>query len=87
MEQSKRGVRFFYGAVGVATALALSPVIGMLLVFALLPAFPIALAVGAVLWPLDLMEPSEGETQHRFGYRRWFEVPVDSHEPHAHPAH
>ena len=41
------------------TLMLLSPVIGMVLVFALLPALPIVLAIGAILGPMTLLKDVE----------------------------
>jgi hypothetical protein len=49
--------------VGIVTFFLLSPVIGMLLVFAVLPALPIALLVGIVLGPMNLFNNHELEDE------------------------
>jgi hypothetical protein len=68
--------RVFRIVVGVMTVLVLSPVVGMILVFAVLPALPIALAVGAVIGPMDWFKEKEEEAEARFGHRHWLEVPA-----------
>ena len=49
--------------VSLVTLLLLAPVIGMLLVFAVLPALPIALLVGTVLGPMNLFDNHEAEDE------------------------
>jgi len=49
--------------VSIATLLLLSPVIGMLLVFAVLPALPLALLIGSVLGPMNLFSNGEQEDE------------------------
>ncbi len=57
------GERAFRWAVGIAALIVLSPVIAMVLVFAVLPALPLALAVGAVLGPANLFGNGEKEEE------------------------
>jgi hypothetical protein len=49
--------------VTIATVLLLSPVIGMVLVFAVIPMLPIALLVGSVLGPMNLFKNGEQEDE------------------------
>jgi hypothetical protein len=74
MDETTRGGRVFRGLVGMAALVALSPVIGMIIVFAFIPALPIVLAIGAVLGPMNWIEEKEVEAEHRFGQRHWLEV-------------
>ncbi|HEY8088627.1 MAG TPA: hypothetical protein VIF09_12300 [Polyangiaceae bacterium] len=76
MDETSRGVRVFRVLLGVAAGVALMPVVGMILVFALLPALPIVLAIGAVLGPMNWIEEKEEEAEHRFGHHHWFELPI-----------
>ena len=63
--------------VGVVTVVALSPVIGMVLAFAVLPALPIVLAIGFVLGPVNwFVDLEEAE-----------EEAVESGAAHAHARH
>lgn len=64
-----RGVSKRNLAVTVVTLLLLSPVIGMVLVFAFLPALPIVLAIGAVLGPMTLLK--EIEPRHALQPEEW----------------
>ena len=50
-------------AISGVTLLALAPVIGMVLVFAVLPMLPIALLCGAVLGPMNLFKNGEVEEE------------------------
>jgi len=50
---------------GIIASLALAPVAGMVLVFAVLPALPIALLVGAFLGPSTLLGYAQQEEDER----------------------
>jgi hypothetical protein len=55
---------FLYKAlIGLVAFVVLLPVIGMVLVFAVLPALPLALLVGAVLGPTNLIPNGEEEDE------------------------
>lgn len=56
--------------VAIATLLLLSPVIGMVLVFAVLPMTPIALLLGSVLGPMNLFSNGEQEDEDA-AYELW----------------
>jgi hypothetical protein len=49
----------------IAVAIALSPVVGMVLVFALLPALPLVIAIGAMLGPSTLLGYAQQEEDER----------------------
>jgi hypothetical protein len=54
--------------VGIATMVALAPVVGMVLAFAILPALPIVLAIGLVLGPMNWLEDRLEEAERRQGH-------------------
>ncbi len=64
-----------------ATLLLLSPVIGMVLVFVVLPALPIVLGLGAVLGPMTLMKDIEPHVP--WGPAEWRERRLIALEAHA----
>ena len=49
--------------VGLVTLVLLSPVIGMVIMFAVIPALPIVLALGFVLGPMNWIEDLEEEAE------------------------
>ena len=51
--------------VTIVTAIALAPVAGMILAFAVLPALPIVLAIGLVLGPMNWLADRIEESEHR----------------------
>jgi hypothetical protein len=51
--------------VGIVTMVALAPVAGMVLAFAILPALPIVLAIGLVLGPINWAEDKLDEAASR----------------------
>jgi hypothetical protein len=69
--------------IGIATFLLLSPVIGMVLVFAVLPALPLALLVGSVLGPMNLFPNGEREEEDE-NYAFWEARRHHHAEAHAH---
>jgi hypothetical protein len=77
-EGDTTAVRLGKIALGVLATIVLSPIAGMVLVFAVMPALPIALAVGAVLGPMNLFNNGEAEEEEE----RW--RLRELHEAHAH---
>jgi hypothetical protein len=51
--------------VGIVTIIALAPVAGMVLAFAILPALPIVLAIGLVLGPINWIDDKLDEAELR----------------------
>jgi hypothetical protein len=73
LSREERALRW---VVSLAAAVALSPIIGMVLVFAVIPALLVAIPVGLVLGPMNWLEAKEEEAETRFGHHRWLEVPA-----------
>ncbi|HEY2511267.1 MAG TPA: hypothetical protein VGI39_10445 [Polyangiaceae bacterium] len=71
-----RGARLLRIFIGLAAVVALSPIIGMLLVFAVIPALLVAIPVGIVLGPMNWLEEQEDTAEVRYGHHRWLEVPA-----------
>jgi len=69
--------------VSIATLLLLSPVIGMVLVFAVIPMLPIALLLGSVLGPMNLFKNGEREDEDA-AYEVWEMRQQQQHLAHAH---
>jgi hypothetical protein len=77
-DEETRAERWGKIALGVVAAIVLSPVAGMVLAFAVIPALPVALVAGAVLGPMNLFENGEAEDEDEKW--RYHEL----HEAHAH---
>jgi hypothetical protein len=54
--------------VGLVTIVALAPVAGMVIAFAIIPALPIVLAIGLVLGPVNWLEDRLEEAERRRGH-------------------
>ena len=58
--------------IGIATFILLTPVMGMVLVFAVLPALPIVLMIGTVLGPMNLLAKGDREEENE-AFEIWHE--------------
>jgi hypothetical protein len=68
--------------VGIAAAIALAPVAGMVLAFAIVPALPIVLAIGYVLGPMNFLADLEDRRNEGIGAGRGASPPIDAHHAH-----
>ena len=78
----ENGITWPKVVISIVTLLLLSPVIGMVLVFAVLPALPLVLLVGSVLGPMNLFSNGEREDEDE-AYEIWERRRLEPAHAHA----